>query len=494
MMIGPAAFRRLSCLKNHLQFSKRTLRVGASQIHGDAQGVRWLQPAGAGARRMELAHRIGLLHFPVCITVHTAEPLKTDDLRKALVHLYNKIQTLRTCYRYRQGELWVCEMERREIDFQEVSGNNFNEALTALMNCKYTNNENGPLWRVRLMREEESTSEDEKTPGFPHQSTLMISLHHGITDGNASFNICITLLRILEKVIAGGFIDDEEQLGVIAGDEQTNTLKKEIQKHFEKHPGELEDFCQRNLQSEFTSLFQKAFGYPEDPKPTTRYLISNLKATTLKKFLEKCKSATVTFNSGFVLAINTALVELAREAGIAEDAISIRSKHTINLRRYWEKQKNFSFGCHIGRMLQTTDTSPYNKDTFWDHAKKLDLQMREKVKTMYALREEVAKEMKNITEPTLSRDEPVQVDCDYSISNAFIPGDFDLWQDHKHIRGSRILSFIQMELTQNTTFHLIASASGRMNYTISYSTWHITDENALRFMKKVEQIVEDLSN
>lgn len=67
---------------------------------------------------MESFHRMGAFHYTICMGVLTAEPLRTEDLQRALVHLYNKIQTLRTCFRYREGELWICEMERRKIDFQ----------------------------------------------------------------------------------------------------------------------------------------------------------------------------------------------------------------------------------------------------------------------------------------------------------------------------------------------------------------------------------------
>ncbi|XP_066990341.1 uncharacterized protein [Macrobrachium rosenbergii] len=367
------------------------------------------------------------------------------------------------------------------------------EELTALISCAYTHNEDGPLWRVRLMRGQ-ITPTHECHPAFPHQSTLLVSFHHGITDGNAVTYIFVVLFKILEEVIGGASVDDEEQVGCIASDEQTLSLKNEIRGYLEEHPDEVEKFAERNLQSEFTPLLYKAFGFPEDPQPTTRYLLSSLESPTLWKFHEKCKGAGVTFNSGFVLAINTALVELAREARVeVGDALSIRSRQTLNLRRYWEKQKTFSFGCHVGRMLQTIDTPPYDKDTFWDHARTLDADMREKVRTKHVLKEEVVREMKHVQEAALRRDAPVPIDCDYTIANAFVPGFFDAWRDYRHVRGGRIILFIKMGLTHSMTFHTVISASGSMSYTVSYSTWHITDENALRLLKKVERVVEDLA-
>ncbi|XP_066990342.1 uncharacterized protein [Macrobrachium rosenbergii] len=425
-MIWSTPLRRISPLLNLLQFSKRTLH--ASQIPRGAQGVRWLQPAGAGAKQMESFHRMGAFHYTICMGVLTAEPLRTEDLQRALVHLYNKIQTLRTCFRYRDGELWICEMERRKIDFQEVSGDNLIEEVTALLNCTYTHNEDGPLWRARLMRGQ-ITPTHECHPGFPHQSTLLISFHHGISDGNVVAYIFVALFKILEEVIGGASVDDEEQVGCIASDEQTLSLKNEIREYLEEHPDEVEKFAERNLQSEFTPLLYKAFGFPEDPQPTTRYLMSSLESPTLWKFYEKCKGAGVTFNSGFILAVNTALVELAREAGVeVGDAVGIRSRQTLNLRRYWGKEKTVSFGCHIGRIVQTIDTPQYNKDTFWDHARKLDADMREKVRSKHVLKEEVVREMKHVQETALRGDAPVPIDCDYAISNTFVPGTFDAWR------------------------------------------------------------------
>ncbi|XP_064090750.1 uncharacterized protein LOC135204508 [Macrobrachium nipponense] len=185
-----------------------------------------------------------------------------------LILTFSKIQTLRTCFRYRDGELWICEMEGRKIDFQEVSGDNLIEELTALMSRTYTQNEDGPLWCVRLMRGQ-LTPTHECNTGFPHQSILLISLRHDITDGNASFYIFLVLLKILEEVIGGVPIDDEEQVGIIANDEQTLYLKNEIREYLEEHPDEVEEFIEGNLQSEFTPLLYKAFGFPQDPKPTT---------------------------------------------------------------------------------------------------------------------------------------------------------------------------------------------------------------------------------
>ncbi|XP_066990349.1 uncharacterized protein [Macrobrachium rosenbergii] len=374
----------------------------------------------------------------------------------------------------------------------EVSGDNLMEELTALISCAYTHNEDGPLWRVRLMRGQ-ITPTHECHPGFPHLSTLLVSFHHGIADGNAAVYIFMALFKILEDVIGGASVDDEEQVGCIASDEQTLSLKNEIREYLEEHPDEVEKFAERNLQSEFTPLLYKAFGFPEDPQPTTRYLISSLGFPTLRKFYEKCKGAGVTFNSGFVLAVNTALVELQREAGVeVGDALSIRSRQTFNLRRYWEKHKTFSFGCHVGRMLQTMDTPPYDKDTFWDHARTLDADMREKVRTKHVLKEEVVREMKRIEEEALRRDAPVPIDCDYTISTRSSQGTLTCGGT-TGMSGEAESPFIQMQLTCSMTFHIVANTSETASYTICYSTWHITDENALRLLKKVEHVVEDLA-
>ncbi|XP_069170842.1 uncharacterized protein [Procambarus clarkii] len=61
-----------------------------------------------------------------------------------------KVQLLRTCFRLRDKEWWLCEMPTPSIDFQVVEGSDPLKETQSLINMP-TNLTDGPLWRVRLL-------------------------------------------------------------------------------------------------------------------------------------------------------------------------------------------------------------------------------------------------------------------------------------------------------------------------------------------------------
>ncbi|KAK7017514.1 hypothetical protein SK128_001309 [Halocaridina rubra] len=443
---------------------------------------------------MEIAHRNGVLHFPLCMTINTKVPLTTEQIERTLVHLYKKVPPLRTCFQYRGHELWIYEMDTMKLDFKEVTGGDIIEQVEALMKLRYLDSSEGPLWRVRWICEppDAPCPIPEVKTRLPFQYIFLMSLHHGMTDGNASFHIIEAFLRLLEDVLSGTPIDDGKQLGKLVSDQETIMVKKNIKEYFEKNPVKLMECKENMVRPSFEPLLKEAFGFPKDPKPRTRFLISKLKSCVFDRFNEKCAENNVTFNSGFTFAINTALVELVQESGIRRDNYTVTSRHAVNLRRYWQRDHYWSFGCHIGRMHQTSHTPPYDKAKYWEYVKIHDKQLQEKLKDKYVLQEDVVKELHGIKSPNFKgNNEPLPVDCDYYISNAYFPTS-QVIGGSKLIQITNSLCFIEMHLCEYMIFHLIASVPGNTTYTLSYSTWHITEENAKRFLQKVEMIVEDL--
>lgn len=96
--------------------------------------------------------------------------------------------------------------------------------------------------------------------------------------------------------------------------------------------------------------------------PETITLENDLESSTLIKF------GKLTFNAGMTAAINVALVELVRGAGLARDNYQITGRHAVNLRRYWKQEPAHAFGCHTGGMLLTSDAPGLSRRTFWQRA------------------------------------------------------------------------------------------------------------------------------
>lgn len=51
------------------------------------------------------------------ITLNTAHPVTPDLCHDVLMHLYRKVDALQICFRERDGELWVADMDTPIIDF-----------------------------------------------------------------------------------------------------------------------------------------------------------------------------------------------------------------------------------------------------------------------------------------------------------------------------------------------------------------------------------------
>nr|XP_045586930.1 uncharacterized protein LOC123748832 isoform X1 [Procambarus clarkii] len=86
----------------------------------EVQEVKWLHPGDGRVEDMIAMNKHGTWRHCGYFTLHLEQPLEPQQYLQAVTHLRNKVQLLRTCFRLRDKEWWLCEMPTPSIDFQNV--------------------------------------------------------------------------------------------------------------------------------------------------------------------------------------------------------------------------------------------------------------------------------------------------------------------------------------------------------------------------------------
>lgn len=257
--------------------------------------------------------------------------------------------------------------------FQVIPGENLESTFQELKEKSFPSF-TGPLWRVRITSGAEinpTNFDVKKIPsGFIFEHKVLISLHHSITDGFSSLRICGHFINLLDDVLEGREIDDSVQVAEFSdGDKNSQEVMTTIMKKFQEHPEERENALQEydDFQKMKVLLLD---AYPVADRQVTHqtlYLRNDFDQETTKKFLAKCKANNVSFHTGFFTAVQVAVVELLKDAGIFQDTFEISSKHVVNSRRFWNKEvdADVQFGANIAALpVNFTVPSDWQK-IFW---------------------------------------------------------------------------------------------------------------------------------
>ncbi|KAG0721071.1 hypothetical protein GWK47_042759 [Chionoecetes opilio] len=92
-------------------------------LSADSQ-VRWRFPIDDKTEEMLMQVRHGILSQTAILTLNAATPLTQDLMEEALNILYDKVESLRICFRLRENKLWVADMSERVLDFKVNHGGN----------------------------------------------------------------------------------------------------------------------------------------------------------------------------------------------------------------------------------------------------------------------------------------------------------------------------------------------------------------------------------
>ncbi|XP_071544644.1 uncharacterized protein [Panulirus ornatus] len=448
-------------------------------------------PAGSTIHRLASAAKYNTLNFGTKIVINCTQHLSERDIEELLCHLNKKIQSLRTCLRYHNDELWVCEQREPKLDFKVVTGDPDDE-MNKLINTKFNAMEE-PLWRVRL----KSCSPADPCPmpelrdKFPHQYTVMFTFFHGSNDGIVALMAIITFVKLIENLITGVPIDGD-QLGKIVS--HPREIEETVRRELEKDPQRIEHLRRELTDSHFHCLLAEAFEAPEVSHPKTEFMYGLLDVTTFDRFIKKCLNAGVTINSAFTCAINTALVELVREAGVVRDTYSVTSRHAVDERRYW-KGSIRDLGCHVANMSHSIITPHNSRKIFWEYAKTFDVEFREKLRSKYHFQERIVRSMrfpKDFSyDAYYSSLSPML--CDYTFTNLYT-NEFTVVGMYDHVQISDLRPYTTVDHSDYSGLHSMGCVRDRIYYDIAYSTARMTRDTVQKFHDAVVNVFEDLAN
>lgn len=338
-----------------------------------AAGARWVRPATVIDRVFDMLQARGLVITAYWLTLCSAEPLQEDHVRRALLHLFRKVPPLRTCLRRRDDCLWVCEMEEEAIDFQVVEGADPERVMEDLMNRGYASHD-GPLWRARLVRGAagEDCPLEEVRASLPHTSHLVLGNHHGIADGTSNARTCNLLLKILNDVIAGRPIDDQEQLGEFVSGEEFRAMVSARLRELEEDPENLQRLVEERI-GVMTSVPLLLQCYPslEGTEMKTEVLFEELDEDTTRRFFQRCKKEGVSVGSAFTALINGAMIDLAKKAGRTDDTFTLNESHALDVRRFLSGDASKHLGSHITTFPHAVEAPAAWQESFWDYARTL---------------------------------------------------------------------------------------------------------------------------
>ncbi|XP_042212985.1 LOW QUALITY PROTEIN: uncharacterized protein LOC121860035, partial [Homarus americanus] len=196
------------------------------------------------------------------------------------------------------------------------------------------NTAEGPLWRVRLLTKATANTYRSQDPTFCHNYALLFGIHHALADGFTNIRICNMLHTILEDVMAGRTVDDEQQLGEHVDDTQVlGTFEQETRKLMEDP--KLLAKAKEQLHEDVCPLLHKFFPAQENTDIKTSYVNTYFNEEMTRSFLHKCKAEGVSLHCGLTGVINVAIIELLESFCELPHEINFRAGHDVNIRRYY---------------------------------------------------------------------------------------------------------------------------------------------------------------
>ncbi|XP_069189289.1 uncharacterized protein [Procambarus clarkii] len=381
------------------------------------------------------------------------------------------------------------------IDFQVVEGSDPLKEAQSLINLP-TNLTNGPMWRVRLLSStpEALPPRPEINVKFPYRKTVIIECQHAAFDGVDLMMIIVWLHKIIDDMISGKPIDDS-QFGQLADHSQTSEIAQQIKSDLENDPERLSSLLKLKKEKPATSVLIEAFGAPEPSQAETKYLENVfLDVSKVGKFHAKCQSEKISFNAGFTSVINTALVEVVREAGLTRDAYNVRSRVPIDMRRYMKGySKTFPLGFHGAPMYQNIST-PFNvKDHFWMYAKQYDAQFQNNLKNKLFIEDMVIDRMLRPADfsPEKFFANPQPITIDYLFTNMFTPL-LRTYGVGKHAQLTDLKSVVNIHDLDVTFMCVLLKICDEVRFDVWYSSRGITKNTAQNIVNKTISVFSEI--
>ncbi|XP_068217825.1 uncharacterized protein [Palaemon carinicauda] len=452
--------------------------------------LKWLFPASKDVEEIYYAHKHSSGLTGVCLRFNTKEPLRAEHMERALDVWQRKVPSYSCCIQKRGAQLWICQDPNLVVDF-EVRDQRDRQTLIDRFCSEPKQSEDTPLWKARLLQLPSDTpcAVPEIQRDFPYQYDLIVSLNHCFQDAFTSGFGFQKLTEVLNEVIAGRPIDDQPS-SICVSDKDIQTLNAKIIRHFEENPDKLEEEKKETIACNNTPILFKAFP-PPGGENYSRTITHNINQQTLKKFYAYCKNAGVTFGSGFEAIINTALVEMIRDAGVEDESHRINVNLAFDMRRYMKKYELPVVGLFRRHHTHGVQTSANVRNNFWPYTQRLHEKLSGMIKSGEVMQQHLVRQ---IAMPQTPFDEYYKGNPpllrDYCLSNMgdltkLVPG------EGVHAQLTNTSIFNGMIKSSYMLINHIYTYRGISPYSLSYNRNCFSDDNAGQLMERVLSLLEN---
>ncbi|XP_068218091.1 uncharacterized protein [Palaemon carinicauda] len=452
------------------------------------EDLKWMFPASKEIEELCFAHKHRSSFTCGVYSFNAKLPLKHEEVEKALIILQRKIPSFCCCMKKRDDQFWICDTNPR-IDFEILEGVSSSDVTNGFCNDAM-GYEEGPLWKTRLLRVPDNSPciLPEIKEAFPYQYDLIVSYHHAFFDGYTGVIFANTLVQVLNDVIAGRPVDNQPS-AVYASYADIQELHTKIRRQLEDDPDKLRELKEEILACDNTPILFKAYPPPGGEDHSVG-IIRNIDNQTLQKFHAYCKNAGVTFNSGFEALVNTALVEMVRDAGVDDESHQISINLSMDLRRYKRRYELPIVGLHRRQYTHRVSTSSNVRNHFWKYTQKLHNKLNKEITSGEVLEQYVVRQM---TMPQIQYDEyykgnPPMV-RDYCLANVgditkVLPGVGD------HLQLTSVYTKTGLIKAPYLMMHHTFTFRGHSPYTLSYNRKCMSDDTAGQLMDRVMNLLQ----
>ncbi|KAG0716153.1 hypothetical protein GWK47_010362 [Chionoecetes opilio] len=407
-------------------------------------------------------------------------PVKTEEVEEALGHLYRKAPNLRLCIRERGEELWFREMDKQTLDFEVEEEQDVEEVTQFLHTHSYTHE--GPMWRARLVPVASPSYQpphlaafhQDLRPAFPHCYHILLGFTHAIGDGHTFVRVCAALAHLLDRVLCGGPVDQHQQVGSFALNEEYDAKSMQCTAAFFTDLAWREKcIAEVNKGMPQSPLLPHVLSQGEGGPGKTLLYTQTLEKATTSRLLQQCRGAGVTLSSCLAAAGNLALVELLQERGVAQDTYSISNCHLINMRRTWPPgTAEHALGCYFNSSLRMFLATPRaaEGEHFWQYAKYVHGRL-------YGLLQDeqfLEKAPFNAWCYATNASQHVQRDLTYNTR-----GDLThRLEGTQQLTVTNLLSSCSIHKSDIPWDHVFGTVRGRLSHTLKYNTTLVTEDTA----------------
>ncbi|XP_042216313.1 uncharacterized protein LOC121862267 isoform X1 [Homarus americanus] len=487
--------RTLGSYNSIPSFAPTSTSLSSVDVRELSEKARWLGPLNLNSHLYFEAHKVGAKHSGIVNNISTARPIHHQNMVDTLLHLCKKIPILRVNIKPRGGQPWYYEDEHINLDFQVLEeGANPSEEFQKLSK-EGLGTEDAPLMKVRMIPgvTDASCAFPEYNKDFPHQYAIIFFVHHSIMDGTSMAYSLRGFVEVLDRVLRGQSVDNTKQIGVFVSHQEITEKELLIEKMLNNDQGRLRELKQEVLASTKSPEILKGYPAPGGPNPTTHFLHREIQPERFHKIYLRCKQHGVTFYTALQAAVNTAIVELLKEAGIHDEDFNISVSNNTNLRRYMARRPSPILGVHVYHTTQLVNVSRNVRESFWNFAKIIGSDLKTLLTSEASLVQSVVRRMTlPPIDPTTYFRTPPPLTSDYLFTNM---GDVSamIGGDTHSVRVTGIYNVSEIHNASVMCFHSTHTFRGKPLYTFTYASNYMTHDTAERLVNMIFTILDEVS-